>query len=126
MVLSLKPNRSHYLALLVLVLILVGIGSVLRLWGRVPFLFTQISIGLLAVYFLLLVGVLRRSRLAYAGLLVLAVVVILGNTATARHIEVIAGLAPPMDTLLVAVTGYVLQIPIAVLAYLELRKGKRN
>lgn len=121
-----KPNRSHYLVLLVLVLILVGIGSVLRLWGRVPFIFTQISIGLLAVYFLLLVGVLRRSRLAYAGLLVLAVVVILGNTVTARHIEVIAGLAPPMDTLLVAVTGYVLQIPIAVLAYFELRKGKRN
>ncbi len=124
--LPLKPNRSHYLVLLVLVLILVGIGSVLRLWGRVPFIFTQISIGLLAVYFLLLVGVLRRSRLAYAGLLVLAVVVILGNTVTARHIEVIAGLAPPMDTLLVAVTGYVLQIPIAVLAYFELRKGKRN
>lgn len=121
-----KPNRSHYLALLVLVLILVGIGSVLRLWGRVPFLFTQISGVLLAVYSLLLIGVLRRSRLAYAGLLVLAVVVILGNTVTARHIEVIAGLAPPMDTLLVAVTGYVLQIPIAVLAYFELRKGKRN
>lgn len=124
--LPLKPNRSHYLALLVLVLILVGIGSVLRLWGRVPFLFTQISVVLLAVYSLLLIGVLRRSRLAYAGLLVLAVVVILGNTVTARHIEVIAGLAPPMDTLLVAVTGYVLQIPIAVLAYFELRKGKRN
>lgn len=121
-----KPNRSHYLALLVLVLILVGIGSVLRLWGRVPFIFTQISVVLLAVYSLLLIGVLRRSRLAYAGLLVLAVVVILGNTVTARHIEVIAGLAPPMDTLLVAVTGYVLQIPIAVLAYFELRKGKRN
>lgn len=124
--LPLKPNRSHYLVLLVLVLILVGIGSVLRLWGRVPFIFTQISVVLLAVYSLLLIGVLRRSRLAYAGLLVLAVVVILGNTVTARHIEVIAGLAPPMDTLLVAVTGYVLQIPIAVLAYFELRKGKRN
>jgi hypothetical protein len=115
-------QRSRYLATAVFALILVGGVAVARLWGRVPIAFSQISIALILVYVLLLVGVMKRRRAAFAGLLVMSLVVIVGNSLTVRHLEVLSGLAPPIDILLVALTGYVFQIPIAVLSYLEFRK----
>ncbi len=115
-------NAAAVASFLALTIVLGSYGTV-RLAGRVPSVFTLISAAILFFYVALLPLVIMKKHRVFFATLVASFVVILGNLATQRHIEVVLS-GDPIDSLVLLGAGYLSQIGLIFYSIRALREPR--
>lgn len=113
-------GRSPVLATLGAILAFAGVGTALII-GRVPIFLVITGIVLLAL-FVAAVPLTIRAKIGLVLNIVLSLVVVVGNSASTPHVQIMLSFERPLSSMVLLVGAYILQPLLIALSVIELRR----
>ncbi len=99
-----------------------GIGGTVLILEKVPFFLIVTAIVLMILFPTAIPLTISKTRIGLVLNMVIGLVVILGNSASATHIQIMLSFEKPVSSMILLVGGYVLQPLLIVLSVIELSR----